>query len=98
MNNELYRQLMYPNLFFSYELQHHAYVHTFLYILERLSLAAPRECVHSGLVLGLDGALPQLSSIFYLPCLSWPTQQLVICPNDSYLTLSQLDGLTLLYK
>jgi hypothetical protein len=52
-----------------------------LYILERLSLAAPWEYIHSGLVLGLDKALCQLSSILYPPCFSWPTQQLVICPT-----------------
>jgi hypothetical protein len=59
-----------------------------LYILERLSLAAPHEYVHLGLVLGLGRALCLLTPILYLPCLSWPTQQLVICPNDSYFTRS----------
>jgi hypothetical protein len=54
-----------------------------LYILEWLFLAAPRECVHFGLVLGLDWAPCQSTSILYLPCLLWPTQQLVVCPNDS---------------
>ncbi len=34
-------------------------------------------------VLGLDWAPHQLSSILYLLCLSQPTQQLVIFPNDS---------------
>ncbi len=47
-----------------------------LYILERLSLTAPREYVHSSLVLGSDWAIYQLSSILYLIRLPWPTQQL----------------------
>jgi hypothetical protein len=46
----------------------------------------PREYVHPGIVPGLDWASYQFSSIVYLPCLSWPTQQLVICPSDSYFT------------
>ncbi len=40
-----------------------------IYILERLSLEAPREYIHPGLVLRLDLASCQLSSILYLPCL-----------------------------
>ncbi len=67
-----------------------------------VSLAAPCKYVHPGHVIGLDWALSLLAPIFYPPCFSWPTQQLVICLNDSYFrgaTLPhQLDSLTLLCK
>ncbi len=57
-----------------------------LYILEQLFLEAPRQYVHCGLVLGLDWVSCQPPSILYLLCLSSPTQQLVVCSNDSYFT------------
>ncbi len=57
-----------------------------IYTLERQSPEAPREYIHSGLVLGLDWAFCQLCSIMYLPCLFEPTQQIVICPHDSHFT------------
>ncbi len=46
--------LHHPSLFFSYQLQYYTYSMYTLYILERLSLIAPRKYVHSGLVLKLD--------------------------------------------
>ncbi len=69
-----------PISFSYYIIIHYIYIHFIL--LEQLSLEAPCEYVHSGLVLGLDWAPCQLSSVLYLPYLSWPTQQLVIHPND----------------
>jgi hypothetical protein len=52
-----------------------------LYILERLSLAAPCEYVHPGLVSGLDWALHQLTPILHPYCLSWPPSSLLFVPT-----------------
>ncbi len=54
-----------------------------LYILERLSLAAPREYIHSGLILELDmSPLPALFYIYFifLVCLR-PTISLLFVPT-----------------
>ncbi len=74
------------SFFFSNESQHNnLYIH-FIHTWAAIPCTTSRY-VHPGLVLGLDWALPQLTPILYPPCLSWPTQQLVICPNDFYFTL-----------
>jgi hypothetical protein len=69
----------------------------FLYILERLSLEAPCEYVHSGPVLRLDWAPCQLSYLFVLahPAACWSSQRLIF---HMFTLPYHLDGLTLLSK
>jgi hypothetical protein len=62
------------SLSFSFPMNHGCYnFYIHLYILERLSLAAPREYVHPSFVLALDWVLSLLAFILCPPCLSWPT-------------------------